>query len=141
VAQITYDPSCNGDCVLVVARQVISDTTFARVHQATAKRLFINLFSSCSFYEWWPGEEDTSLFTNDDVFIRHGGNICAACDGNTVHDSDLGDPERRHLSLQDIGDNQNQTQWGAKKIPCCRICGQNVLCQEIPTYMHVKHEE
>jgi hypothetical protein len=93
--------------VLVVAGQVISDTTFARVHQTTPKRLLINLLSSCGFNKRRPSQENMPLFANDDIFIGHCGDICAACDGNTMHDSDLGDAKRRHLGLRNIGDTRN----------------------------------
>jgi hypothetical protein len=133
VAKITYNTSRNGDRVLIVVGQVIGDATFARVHQTTTKRLLINLFTGRSFYERWPSKEDMPLSTNDDVFVGHGGDICAACNGNTMHDSDLRDAKRRHLGLQGLAMPYNRMAAITENIPCYRICAQSAPCQEIPT--------
>ena len=99
MTQITYDTSCNCNRVFVIARQVVCNTTFTRVHQPTAERFLINVFSGCGLHKRWPGKKYASLFANDDVFICHGGNVRAACDGDSVDNGNLGDSERGHLGL------------------------------------------
>jgi hypothetical protein len=99
VAQITYDTSRNCDRVFIIARQVVRDTAFTRVHQPTAERFLINIFSGRGPHKRWPGKKYVSLFANDDVLICHGGNVRATCDGDTVDNGNLRNSERGHLGL------------------------------------------
>lgn len=99
VAQVSDDITRNGDGVLVVSRQVVRDAALARMHQPTAERLLVDVFSGRGLHERWTCEENAPLFADDDVFVRHGGNVSAACDGDAVDDGDLGNPERGHLRL------------------------------------------
>jgi hypothetical protein len=56
MAQITYDTSRNCDRVFIIARQVVCDTAFTRVHQPTAERFLINIFSGRGPHKRWPGK-------------------------------------------------------------------------------------
>ncbi len=142
IAQVTYNTSRNGNSVLVIARQVICHTAFARVHETTAEGFLVDLFPRRGFDERRPSKEDTSLFANDDVFVCHGGDISATCDGDAVHDGDLGYPERGHLGLRDTpikrpSHSDHCTPQDPKGIPYCKICARSAPCRGIPAYMRI----
>ena len=63
--------------MLIVPCQMICHTTLARVHLPTPECLFVYHFTGSCFDKWWSCEEYTALFTNNDVLICHGGNICS----------------------------------------------------------------
>jgi len=69
------------------------------VHQPAAKCFLINVFSGRGLHKWWSGKKYASLFANNDVFVCHGGNVGATCDGDTMDNGDLRNSERGHLGL------------------------------------------
>jgi len=113
--QISSNPSCYRNSVLVIPSQVISHSTLARMDQTTAQHLSINFLPCCGFNEQWTGEENMALVLHSDVLVCHSRDICAAyltlmwqsimkirlrtCHQDTLYNRDLRNFEGRDLSL------------------------------------------
>src|ERR1700731_1828036 len=65
--------------MLVVAREVVCDAAFARVHVPPAEGLLMDVLPGRSLDERRPREEDAPLVLDDDILISHRRDVRTPC--------------------------------------------------------------
>ncbi len=97
LTEVTHDASCNSNSMFVVPRKVVRHAALRRMHHTSTKCLFVDLLTRRCLHKRWTREEDAALLPHNDVLVCHGGDVCPACDGDTVHDGYLRKAKRGHL--------------------------------------------